>query len=223
MPIDPALKIIKDLLKQHDTLQDRTVLSVLNIIQLLGFCLHNTYFSFQNKFYEQVEGAAMGSLVSPIVAKLYMEHFDRETLCSASTPPRYWFRFEDETFVIQQQSHKQLFLDHINNIDLAIKFIVEGNQENGAIPFLNTLVKLQADNSLSITVFCKPTHTDQYLQWDSHHNLSAKYSVISTLTHRAKMGCTEQSFSMRSYNTSGKPWSSVNTPGWPYKRSKVNI
>ena len=32
-------------------------------------------------------------------------------------------------------------------------------------------------------------HTDQYLQWDSYHNL-AKYSVISTLTDRAKTVCT---------------------------------
>ena len=31
---------------------------------------------------------------------------------------------------------------------------------------------------------------DQYLQWDSHHNLSAKYSIVSTLTHRAKVVCT---------------------------------
>ena len=59
-----------------DNLQDRTVLSVQNIIDLLQFCLHNTYFSFQNEFYEQVEGAGMGSLESPIVANLYMEHFD---------------------------------------------------------------------------------------------------------------------------------------------------
>ena len=68
------------------TLWDRTVLSVQNIIELLGFCLHNTYFSFQNKFYKQVEGTAMGSLVSPIVADLYKEHFDREVLQSASIP-----------------------------------------------------------------------------------------------------------------------------------------
>ena len=83
---DPALNIINDLLEQDDTLWDRSVLSVQNIIELLGFCLHNTYFSFQNKFYEQVEGAAMGSLVSPIIANLYMEHFKRETINSASNP-----------------------------------------------------------------------------------------------------------------------------------------
>ena len=70
-------------------LQDRTVLSVQNIIDLLGFCLQNTYFSFQNKFYGQVEGAAMGSTVSPIVANLYMEHFEGEALQSASSPPGF--------------------------------------------------------------------------------------------------------------------------------------
>ena len=75
-------------------------------------------------------------------------------------------------------------------MDPAIKLTVEGNQGNGPIPFLDTLDKLEADNSLSISVYCKPTHTDQYLQWHSHHNLSAKYSVIGTLTHRAKIVCT---------------------------------
>ena len=88
------------------------------------------------------------------------------------------------------RSIRNFFLDHINSVYPAIKFTVEGNQEDGAIPFLDTLVKPMADNSLSIKVYCKPMHTDQYLQWDSHHNLSAKYSVIGTLTHRAKEVCT---------------------------------
>ena len=86
VPIDPALNIIKDLLEQDDTLSNRTVLSVQNITELLGFCLHNTYFSFQNRFYEQVEWVAMGSAVSPIVANLYTEHFEGEALRSASHP-----------------------------------------------------------------------------------------------------------------------------------------
>ena len=65
VPIDPALNVIKDLLDKDEKLKDRRVLLVQDIIELLGFCLHNTYFSFQNKFYEQVEGASMGSSVSP--------------------------------------------------------------------------------------------------------------------------------------------------------------
>ena len=92
----------------------------------------------------------------------------------------------DDTWVIQQQASKQEFLEHINKVDPAITFTVEGTQGNGAIPFLDTLVTLQADGSLCITVYQKPTHTDQYLQWDSHHSISAKYSVIGTLTRRAK-------------------------------------
>ena len=89
VPIEPALLIIKNLLEKDDRLQDRTVLSVQNIIDLLQFCLHNTYFSFQNKFYEQVEGMVMGSPVSPIVANLYMEHFERAALQSASKSPGF--------------------------------------------------------------------------------------------------------------------------------------
>ena len=133
----------------------------------------------------------MGSTISPVVANLYMEYFDRKALTSAISPPWVWFRFMDDTWVIQQQAHKQAFLDHINNIDPAIKFTVEDTQGNGVKPFLDTVVTPLADNSLSITVYHKPTHTDQYLQWDSHHSLSAKCSVIGTLTHKAKTICTD--------------------------------
>ena len=48
------------MLEQDETLCKGTVLSVQNITELLGFCLHNTYFSLWNKFYEQVEEVAMG-------------------------------------------------------------------------------------------------------------------------------------------------------------------
>ena len=51
-PIDSAHNIIKDILEKDEKLNDRTVLSVQNITELLGFCLHDKYFSFQNKFYE---------------------------------------------------------------------------------------------------------------------------------------------------------------------------
>ena len=72
VPVDPALKVIKDLLEKDATLKERTVLPVEDITLLLEFCLKNTYFSFQDQFYDQVEGAVVGFLVSPIVANLYI-------------------------------------------------------------------------------------------------------------------------------------------------------
>ena len=86
VPIDPTLNITKDLLDKDTTLKDRTVMEVGGIILLLEFCLKNTYFSFQGQFYEQVEGAAMGSPVSPIVANLYMEYLEQKALRTAPTP-----------------------------------------------------------------------------------------------------------------------------------------
>ena len=86
VPIDPALNIIKDLLEKDHTVNERTVLAVSDIILLLEFCLKNTYFSLQDQFYEQGEGAAMGSSVSPIVANLYMEYLEQKTLSTAPHP-----------------------------------------------------------------------------------------------------------------------------------------
>ena len=96
--------------------------------RIIRVLLHNTYLSFQNQFYEHVEGAAMGFLVSPIVVNFYMEHFERKALSTATTP-RLWMQYVDDTFVIQQEGYKQTFLEHINKVDPAIKFTVEGNKE----------------------------------------------------------------------------------------------
>ena len=141
VPIDPALKIIKDLLLKDPTLKDRAVIGVDDIILLLEFCLKKTCFSFQGHFFEQVEGAAMGSPVSPIVANLYMEYLEQKVLSTAPHPPRFWHRYVDDTFVIHNEVNKQDFLQHINSVDPAIKFTVEDNKEDGSIPFLDTIVK----------------------------------------------------------------------------------
>ena len=214
VPIDPALNVIKDLLVKDNTLKERTVMEVEDIILLLEFCLKNTYFSFQGQFYEQVEGAAMGSPVSPIVANLYMEYLEQKALSTAPNPPKFWGRYVDDTFVIHKEANKQSFLQHINSVDPAIRFTVEDNKEDGSIPFLDTIVKPEVDGSLSITVYRKPTHTDQYLQWDSHHHLSAKFSVIQTLSHRASTVCSNPELLQKEKQHLRKALTKCNYPKW---------
>ena len=117
----------------------------------------------------------------------------------------------DDTFVIQKEVHKEDFLQHINSFDPAIQFTVENNKEDGAIPFLDTIVKPEADWNLSITVYKKPAHTDQYLQWDSHYHLSEKCSAINTLNHRPKQCVAILTFSTKRRITSERFSPNVNT------------
>ena len=60
-------------------------------------------------------------------------------------------RYVDDTFVIQQEDHKQNFQEHINKVDPAITFTVESNQQDGTLPFLDTIFKFEADNTLLLT------------------------------------------------------------------------
>ena len=189
-------------------------MEVSDIILLWEFCLKNTYFSFQDQFYEEDEGAAMGSPVSPIVANLYMEYLEQKALSTAPHPHRFWCRFVDDTFVIHKEVNKQGFLQHINSVDPAIRFTVEGNKEDRSIPFLDTIVKPEADGTLSITVYRKPTYTDQYLQWDSHHHLSAKFSVIHTLSNRAKTVCSKPELLQQEKDHLRKALTKCKYPKW---------
>ena len=189
VPLKSALKIIKKLLEEDTTLPQRTM-TVNNISCLLEFCLTITYFTFQEKFYEQVEGAAMGSPISPIVANLYMEDFEMRAINTSPHPPLKWKRFVDDTCVIIKAAQKQSFLNHINSIDQNIQFTAEEPRPDGSIPFLDILITPGRDGSLTTSVFRKPTHTDLYMQWDSHHAITLKYSAIGTLHHRANTICS---------------------------------
>ena len=135
VPTTPAANIIKKLLEQDHELQHGTSMSVENIICLLEFCINSTYFMFHGKYFEQLEGAAMGSPISPIVANLYMESLEVEAIRSAPYPSYLWKRFVDDTFTIIELSYKNEFLEHINSIDKHIQFTAEDQRSDGAMPF----------------------------------------------------------------------------------------
>ena len=76
VPVDDALQAFFTLLTQDKTLDERTTIPVPDICALTELCLRSTYFMLEDTFFNQAEGAAMGSPLSPIVAHLFVEAFE---------------------------------------------------------------------------------------------------------------------------------------------------
>ena len=144
------------------------------------------------KFYKQLQGAAMSSPVSPVIANIYMEYFESLAIPSSPTFIRWWFRYVDDVHSDTRKDQVNQLQEHLNSIDPHIKFTKELPGTDG-LPFLDTLTK-PTPNSIEFTVYRKPYHTDRYLDYISNHPISAKLSVIHTLIHRAKQVCSTPKF-----------------------------
>ena len=106
-----ALNIVQNKLEQDQDLHLRTKLTVQHVIELLGLCLHYTYFILKDRYYKQVEDVAMGFLVIPIIANMYMEHFEEKPLGTVKSFPRFQRMYVDDTFIIQIAEHKRTSSD----------------------------------------------------------------------------------------------------------------
>ena len=221
VPVESAISIIKKHVEEDNELRQRIAMTVKQISCLLEFCLNTTYFTFQGKMYEQVKGAAMGSPISPKVANLFMEDLETKALATAPSTPKIWKRFVDDTFTIIQKAHKDAFLDHINSIDSNIHFTYEDPKEDGSIPFLDMLITPDEEGRLNTTVYRKPTHTDQYLHWDSHHATTSKYSMIGTLYHRTRTVCCNPDQLQKEEKCLFKSLSKCKYPNWALNRVKL--
>ena len=68
-------------------------------------------------------------------------------------------------------------------MDPHISFTTE-QENNGQIPFLDTLISCN-NGTISKNIYRKPTHTDRYLNFNSHRDKKHKVSTTATLLHRA--------------------------------------
>ena len=110
----------------------------------------------------------MGSPVSAVIANLYMEEFEERAIATATYKPKIWKRYVDDTFTFLGKDYVDGFLQQLNSQQPTICFTMEIEKDN-TIPFLDTSVSRDSNGLLTTTVYRKPTHTDQYLAYDSHH------------------------------------------------------
>ena len=152
--------------------------------------MNSTYFMFETDIYEQIDGAPIRSPLSPILADIYMEHFEQMAIETAQRQLSLWVRFVDDTFVIWSHGRNEVneFLTHLNSLRENIQFTME-LEEDGKLPFLDVMVRRQPQQ-LSTTVYRKPTHTDHYLNFKSNHHPRIKAGIVKCLAHRARTFCS---------------------------------
>ena len=129
----------------------------------------------------------MGSPLSPVMAKIYMEYFKEMALGFTSINPFIWLRYVDDTFILwPNQEDVQILLNHVNSIQSFIQFTMEKDQDN-KLPFLDVLVThTETEQGFRSSVYRKPTFTGQYLNFNSHHPYTVKKGIACCLQHQAK-------------------------------------
>ena len=161
------------------------------VMQLLKLVLENCIFYFQDKFFKQLHGAAMGSPCSPVVVNIYMEYFEDLALGpELPIPVKDCKRYVDDVFSIIPKGNRDTMLQYLNYIDPHIKFTIEQPNEEGGIPFLDTFPKPKGEG-IAASVYRKPTHTDRYLDFNSSHPISAERAVVRALMDWAENVCTD--------------------------------
>ncbi|CAJ0968063.1 unnamed protein product [Ranitomeya imitator] len=127
---------------------------------LLGIVLKENYFMFQDTFYAQQQGTAMGANVAPPYAIAYMAAFESDFVYNHPlfmAHCRVWRRYIDDIFCVWDGPIESLlpFDQHINSIWPELKFTLQ--HDTHKISFLDTLVYKEREVRLGIDLFTKPT------------------------------------------------------------------
>ena len=192
IPVPAALQVINSKISTCTSFTNVCKIPTETFIKLLEFTLTNCIFCFNKKFYDQLQGAALGSPVSPVIINIYREHFESLAISSPPTLIKWWFRYVDDVYSATRKDQVNKLQEHLNSIDPHIKFTTELPGTDG-LPFLDTLTK-PTPNSIESTVYRKPTHTDMSLDYNSNYTILAKLSVIHILIYRAKQVCSTNEF-----------------------------
>ena len=121
----------------------------------------------------------------------YTKHALETAIATFQYEITIWRRYVDDTIVALCDSLIDELTVHINSIDPAIQFTRE-EENDRSLPMLDILTTWDNKGKLSFTVYRKPTHTDQYLQFSSNQPLTHKLGVIRTLYHRCQTLCSSE-------------------------------
>ena len=111
----------------------------------------------------------MGTKLAPSYANIFMGEFEHLHVYPYHLQPSLWKRFIDDIFFIWPHGTEELkrFVEFLNNRHQTIKFTLEHSYFN--VNFLDVTVLLNKDNTITTTLYCKPTDSHNYLLYSSEH------------------------------------------------------
>ena len=125
----------------------------------------NFYFTFNEEVYKQTDGVALVSLISPVLADIFMGELKNNIVPVLQENFSFWKRYVDDTICFVKIGTISYITKIFNNFDSKIKFTYE--VEKGCkLPFLNVLV-IKKGNNMITTIHRKATTNDIYLNWKS--------------------------------------------------------
>ncbi|CAF4578159.1 unnamed protein product [Rotaria sp. Silwood2] len=186
IPVNKAIDITLERIVESKKL-DNLPFTKTDIKELLDLTLKNSYFQFNGKFYKQKTGLPMGNTLSPILADIYMDEYQKQHLHEVNIPNKIW-RYVDDILIITKMNKPELdqYVYDLNKIRGTIKFTSEFEQ-NDQINYLDTMLtktKINNDIILKIRWFRKDTAADRLLNYESSHGKSIKNNIVKNMTTR---------------------------------------
>lgn len=164
------------------------------LLKLLEINLTRNDFMFNDKFFLQIKGTAMGKKFAPAYANIFMANWEREALPKCPKQPTCYLRYLDDVWGIWTGTEEEFadFVAVLNSHDPSIQLKTEINKQS--IDFLDTTVfkgpDFQKDFKLDVKVFFKSTDTHALLHKHSFHPKHTFRGILKSQILRFKRICT---------------------------------
>ncbi|CAJ0966902.1 unnamed protein product [Ranitomeya imitator] len=183
IPHEEGINSVKKLLSTTGTHEQQINL----VVKLLTIVLDSNHFLFQDQFYLQIRGTAMGSNVAPPYANCYMADFE-ESLIYPDLRFRdnvlLWKRYIDDIFCVWGGTLESLlsFVDSLNTAWPGISFTMAHDLHR--MNFLDTVVIKDQGDTLSTDIHIKGTDRNSLLHFQSLHPRAIKKAIPKSQIQR---------------------------------------
>lgn len=181
IPVDIAISEIDkrwDEIKHNTDITDKEA-----FMDLLKFCIKdNNFFKFQNIFYKQKKGLAMGNPLSPILADIVLELLFNNTLKKLNFNPTFLYKYVDDIILAIPETHIQILHTELEKFHKDLKFTIE-KENNNTINFLD-MTLIRQNNKIITKWYSKPSASNRMLNYHSAHPKKMKVNVINSFIRR---------------------------------------